>query len=153
LYSKDEISRLKQEFWTVFGQFLALQPSAEGLKINWVNYKTGIKHLYFKMEASKFEATIAIEITHDDLGIQELMFEQFLEFRNLLKSYLNEEWDWQLHIPDENGRMVSRIQKTLKSVSIYQKADWPAIISFFKTRIVILDEFWMDAQYSFDVFK
>ncbi len=77
MYSKDEASQLKQEFWTAFGQYISPVPSADGLRVNWVNYKTGLKHVYFKMQADKRIAAIAIEMTHPDPGIQELFFEQF----------------------------------------------------------------------------
>src|SRR5690606_40670888 len=48
MYSKEEAKRLKERFWTNFGQFMSLVPNEEGVKVNWVNYKTGIKHLYFR---------------------------------------------------------------------------------------------------------
>jgi len=150
MYSKDEASQLKQSFWTTFGQYIAPQLSADGLKVNWVNYKTGIKHLYFKMEAGKRSASIAIEITHADAGIQELFFDQFKELKNLLHSSLSEDWEWQLHSTDENGKTVSRIVKRIDGVSIFNKGDWPALISFFKPRIIALDQFWGDARYAFD---
>ena len=153
MYSKDEVSQLKQAFWTTFGQYISPQLSAEGLRVNWVNYKTGIKHLYFRMEAGKKSASIAIEITHHDAGIQELFFEQFKELKNILASVLNENWDWQLHTTDENGKTVSRIFKQIKGVSIFNKNDWPTLISFFKPRIIALDEFWSDAKYAFDALK
>ena len=150
MYSKDEASQLKQTFWTTFGQYISPQLSADGLKVNWVNYKTGIKHLYFRMEAGKRSASINIEITHPDTGIQELFFEQFQELRNILYSSLQEDWEWQLHGNDENGKTLSRIFKQIDDVSIFNKNDWPALISFFKPRIIALDEFWSDAKYAFD---
>ncbi len=105
------------------------------------------------MQADNKSAFIAIEITHSDPGIQELIFEQFREFKRLLEDQLGEEWDWDLHIQDEYGKIVTRISKTLSDVSIFKKEDWPSLISFFKPRIIALDEFWSDAQYSFEVFK
>ena len=105
------------------------------------------------MEAGKKSASIAIEITHHDAGIQELFFEQFKELKNILASVLNENWDWQLHTTDENGKTVSRIFKQIKGVSIFNKNDWPTLISFFKPRIIALDEFWSDAKYAFDALK
>ncbi len=105
------------------------------------------------MHAEAKEAFIAISITDPDAGIQELIFEQFLSFKNILHSSLNEEWEWQLHTRDENYKTVSRIVKFLPGASIYRQEDWPALISFFKPRIIALDEFWSDAQYSFDLFK
>ncbi|HTD41119.1 MAG TPA: DUF4268 domain-containing protein [Mucilaginibacter sp.] len=153
MYSKDEASQLKQAFWTTFGQYISPQLSAEGLRVNWVNYKTGIKYLYFRMEAGKKSASIAIEITHPDPGIQELFFEQFKELKNILHSALNEDWEWQLRNIDESGKTTSRIIRQLHGVSIFNKNDWPELISFFKPRIIALDEFWSDAKYAFDALK
>jgi hypothetical protein len=152
MYSKDAASQLKQQFWTAFGQYIAPHPSADGLKVNWVNYKTGIKHLYFKMEADKQHAFIAIEMAQPDTEIQEMMFDHFKAYKTLLEASLNETWQWQLHLND-NNRIVSRIYTELNNVSVFKQTDWPALISFFKPRIIALDEFWSDAQYGFDLFK
>ncbi|MDR6943440.1 DUF4268 domain-containing protein [Mucilaginibacter pocheonensis] len=153
MYSKDQASQMRQAFWAAFGRYIAPQLSADGLKTNWINYKTGIKHLNFKMQADNRSAYIAIEIAHPDAGIQELIFEQFKELKNVLHTSLNEEWEWQLHTHDENGKTVSRIVKTMPGVSIFNRDHWPALISFFKPRIIALDEFWSVAQYSFELFK
>jgi hypothetical protein len=153
LYSKDEASQLKQQFWTTFGQYISPQLSAEGLRLNWVNYKTGLKHVYFKMQADKRSASIAIELTHSDPGIQELFFEQFKEFKNILHATLDETWEWELHAKDESGKIISRIYKLIDGVSIFNKNDWPALISFFKPRIIKLDEFWNDVKDGFDALK
>lgn len=153
MYSKDEASQLKQEFWTTFGQYISPQLSAEGLRVNWVNYKTGLKHVFFKMDADKRHASIAIELTHPDTGIQELFYEQFLEYKNILHAALDEVWEWDVHTRDENDRVISRIYTQLDGVSIFNKNDWPTLISFFKPRIIALDEFWNDVKDGFDALK
>jgi hypothetical protein len=66
---------------------------------------------------------------------------------------LNEEWIWELHEPDEYGKTVSSIYIEIKDVSIYNREHWPQLISFFKPRIIALDEFWSVGQYSFDALK
>lgn len=153
MYSKDQASQLKQAFWTTFGQYIAPQLSAEGLRVNWINYKTGLKNVFFKMQADGKSAYIAIELTHADPGMQELFYEQFREFRRLLENQLEEEWDWQLQTQDEYGKTITRIGTTLHNVSIFKQEDWPALISFFKPRIIALDEFWTDVKDAFEVFK
>jgi hypothetical protein len=152
LYSKDEVAKLKQEFWTTFGQYMALETSSEGLRVNWINYKTGIKHLYFKMEADGKKVRIAIEMSHPDPSIQELLFEQFKEFKTILNSYLNEEWAWELHTTDDYGKVVTRISTIAYGFSIFKKEDWPSLISFLKPRLMALDSFWNDAKDSFSLF-
>lgn len=153
MYTREQVSQLRQEFWTSFGRYLSPLLSAEGLKVNWINYKTGIKHLYFRMQADKKTASIAIEITHPDTGIQELYFEQFKEYENILKSVSKEDWEWVLHARDEHGKIISRIYKEIGGLNVLRREDWPALISFFKPRIIALDEFWANVKYGFESLK
>ena len=153
MYSKAEVTQLRQAFWTAFGQYMAPVPSAEGDTTNWINYKTGIKHLYFRMQADNRRATIAIELNHPDAGIRELFFEQFVELKALLHEALGEEWTWEANAVDAQGLPYSRIYKELSPVNLFSRDDWPALISFFKPRIIALDAFWADAQYTFEALK
>jgi len=153
LYSKEQASAIKQAFWKTFGQYMSLHLSADSLKINWINYKTGIKHLAFKMDADNHTGCIMIEISHPDTGIQELMFEQFAELRPVLENITGEAWHWQLHTTDNNGKTVSRIITCSEGVHIFNQDEWPALISFFKPRLLALDEFWSVARYHFDMFR
>ncbi|TPE43278.1 DUF4268 domain-containing protein [Pontibacter mangrovi] len=150
MYTREQASQLRQQFWTTFGQYLSPQLSAEGWKVNWLNYKTGVKDVFFRMDADKKRAYIAIELAHPDTELQELVYEQFLEHKTMLHEALGEEWDWVLHTTDESGRTVSRIYKEIAPVSVFNKEDWPALISFLKPRLIALDAFWSDAKYSFD---
>jgi hypothetical protein len=150
MYSKQEASQLRQQFWTTLGQYMAPILSADEEKINWINYKTGEKDLGFWMHADNKKAMIGIELTHKDQEIQQIYFEQLLEWKNLLVEALQEDWNWQLHTSDEQGRTVSRVFIEKEGVSIYQKNDWPELISFFKPRIIALDTFWSSAKYSFE---
>lgn len=153
MYTKDEASRIRQAFWTTFGRYIAPHPSAEGMKVNWLNYKTGIRHVYFRMHADNRHGTIGIEITHPDPGVQELFFLQFTELKTMLESMMGEDWVWELHSTDAQGRIISRIYKEIAPVNVFDQADWPALISFLKPRMTALDEFWTDAKYSFDGLK
>ncbi|MBS1689482.1 MAG: DUF4268 domain-containing protein [Bacteroidetes bacterium] len=150
MYTPQESSKLKQSFWTTFGQYMAPLPSAEGLKVNWVNYKTGISNISFKMDADNNTATISILLSHSDEGIQQLYFEQFLQLKRILDDTLQEEWTWEAPTANEYGKPISRIYKPLTGVNIYKKEDWPALISFFKQRLLLLDEFWSSAKYAFE---
>ncbi|MEJ0029545.1 MAG: DUF4268 domain-containing protein [Bacteroidota bacterium] len=77
MYSREESSLIKQEFWTIFGKYMTPIRSSEGLRVNWINYKTGIKDVYFRMETLGESAAISISIEHNDPGIRDLFFEQF----------------------------------------------------------------------------
>jgi hypothetical protein len=152
MFTREEASRIRQEFWTVYGKYMGPIPSAEGGKVNWVNYHTGIKDVYFRMDAAQKSASIGISLEHSDPEIQELYFEQLLEFKNVLHETLEEEWHWQLRVP-VGGKIISRVYKEKEGVSVFNKDQWPELISFFKPRIVALDIFWENAKYNFDALR
>lgn len=124
--------------------------SSDGDKINWINYKTGEKDIAFRMEADNKKARIAIELNNTDKDIQQLYFEQFAELKTIFKGIINEEWIWKLHTFDEHGKLISKIFKEKPGISVFRKEDWPALISFFKPRIIALDEFWSSVKYEFE---
>ena len=150
MYSKQEASQRRQEFWTSYGIYMSPIRSSEGEKINWVNYKTGERNVAFRMHADNKRATIAIELSHKDREIQQLYFEQFTQFKKLFDDIIKEEWEWRMNDHDEHGKIVSRIYTEKNGVSILEKQDWPELISFFKLRIIVLDEFWSSVKYAFE---
>ena len=153
MYSRQEAAQLKKEFWTAFGQYMTPVLPAEGEKVSWVNYKTGEKNIYFRMAADNKSASIGIDLTHNDEGIQQLYYEHFLQLKKILEVSTGEEWTWQLHTTDDYGKTVSRIYTELHNVSIFKKDDWPKLISFFKPRIVALDEFWSNVKHAFEAMR
>jgi hypothetical protein len=108
MFSKKEASQLRKEFWMIFGQYMSPVLSSEGEKINWINYKTGVKGLQFKMNVVQDTAFISIEINHPDIAEQKIIFEKLLQLKHILNNSLDEEWNWLLHTPDENGKLVSK---------------------------------------------
>ena len=132
---------------------MAPVPSAEGVTTHWINYKTGLKNVYFRLEADTRQARIGIELTHPDAGIRELFWEQFRELRPLLHETLGEPWTWEAAAVDAHGMALSRIYTELRPVNLFDRADWPALISFFKPRLMALDAFWVDAQWRFEALK
>lgn len=152
MYSRAETAKIRKDFWTAFGLYMKPVPSAEGYRINWQNYKTGVKNIFFRMKAERDFASIGIELNHKDEEIQELVFDQFNEFRKLLEIELEEPWNWELHQFDEFGTTISRIQIVLQDVNVMEKDDWPKIISFLKPRIIALDAFWANIKPAFEDF-
>ena len=143
MYTRQETSLIRKKFWASFGQYMRPVYGAGGDAINWLNYKTGIRYIYFRMDADTNIAAVAIELRHPDTAMQQHYFEQLKQLKIMLEQTTGEEWNWQLHWQDEDGSIVTRISKSLNGVNIFTEADWPAIISFLKPRIIALDKFWM----------
>lgn len=127
--------------------------SAEALPINWINYKTGLKGVAFRLHADLRHARIGIELTQPDAGVRELFFEQFREVKTLLHAAVREEWHWEPTAVNEHGQPLSCIYQELQPVNLFNRDDWPALISFFKPRLIALDEFWSEAQYAFEALR
>ena len=87
-------------------------------------------------------ATIAIEMSHAEVQRQTIFFNQFVQCRKILKDALQEKWQWVLQAPDAHNKITNRIYASQTGVNVFNKEDWPAIISFFKPRIIALDSFW-----------
>ena len=149
MYTRQEVSRIRQQFWTAFGQYMQPITSSEGEKINWVNYRTGAKDIYFRMEADKTHASISIELSHADHHAQASYFDRLQKLKSIFTETMNEQWTWERLVPDEHGKLVSRIYSEMKNVNIMNQSDWPALISFFKQRIIALDSFWNSIKDTF----
>lgn len=150
MYSKQQASQVRQEFWTTFGRYMQPVLSSEGQKVNWINYKTGAKHIYFRMQAGK-GAVVSIDLLHPDAEKRLSDFAQLHNLRHLLHDITGEEWNWQADVEGDQGKRISRISLSLENVHVFNKADWPALISFFKPRIIALDSFWNEVKHQFDV--
>ena len=100
------------------------------------------KHIYFRMVVDKPGAIISIDISHPDLQERFAYYEKFESLEKILEESLEEKWIWENYAEDINGKNISRIYKSLPGVNIYDENDWPTLISFFKTRIIKLDNFW-----------
>jgi len=149
MFTREEASRIRHEFWTTFGKYMSPIPSSEGSVINWINYHTGVKDIYFRMNADKHGVTICISIESSERAVREVYFDQFMELEILLHNSIGETWDWQREVGLSEGKIVSQIGTALSGVSVFNRDDWPAIISFLKPRIIALDAFWENAKYNF----
>jgi hypothetical protein len=149
MYTRNEASAIRKKFWTSFGQYMRPISGASGETINWLNYKTGIRHLYFRMDADNKRATIAIELRQPDTELRRQYYNQLLQFKPVLEENTGEQWTWQPDTIDEDGAILSRIGTVLENVNVMKESDWPAIIAFLKPRIIALDEFWEMIKDSF----
>jgi hypothetical protein len=142
MYTKQEYARARKNFWSSFGQYMKPVAGAAGLPVNWLNYKTGIKDVFFRMDADDSSVSIGIELRHADPEMQKKYFEQLLQLKLALEGIAKETWEWKFQVKDEDGNLISRIDTSLNGVNIFLRQDWPAMISFLKPRIITLDEFW-----------
>lgn len=140
MYSKEQASAIRQEFWTVLGKYLSPVPGANGEKINWINYKTAVKDIHFKMDADNKKATVRIEFNSISPELKNKHYAVFLTLKNEFEQ--GSSWIWQKEAFDAHGKQIACIYRELAAVNIFQKEHWPGLISFFKDHLIRFDKFW-----------
>jgi hypothetical protein len=151
MYTNAEASAIRQKFWTSFGLYMSPVPSATAEKVNWVNYKTGIKGISFKMNADKEHASVAIEIFLKDSMLQHQYFDIFNSFAPQFENTAGEGWIFEKSSFVEHKDGISLILVKLNNVNIFKQTDWPAIISFLKQYMTGLDAFWAAYKPAFEL--
>ncbi len=129
---------------------MAPVPAAGDEPAHWINYRTRIKHVSFRLHADQRRASIAIEITHPDPGVREVFYDQFRELKPALEEALGEEWTWDATAHDAHGQTLARISQEIIGANLFERDDWPRLISFFKPRMIGLDAFWHGYQWAFE---
>lgn len=145
MYSKEEAQEKRKEFWTAFGVYMRKHTPVSGPKARWLNYKTGVHDVFFRMEADNRDAKFCIDIQHRDKEIRALFYEQFTELKVVMESTIGQSLIWEpVYTLEETGKEISRIYTVLQYKNIYRKEDWAEMFQFFEELIVPLDEFWSD---------
>ena len=82
MFSKEESTSLRKEFWTCFGKSFPRK---------WILYNTKIKGLSFKFVANRKNAMICLDIENPDKMANKILFEKILSLQTILKEeYLSE---------------------------------------------------------------
>lgn len=149
MYSKDEKKKYTVDFWNSFGLYMKKYNRDFG-RIRWVNYRSNVKDIFFRLNINNKSATFSIEIQHKDEGVREFFFEQFKELKLVLIDNIKEELIWEMATFNQNNQPISSIYSELNNVSIYNKNDWQSIFVFFEKRIVGLHTFWSEFE---EIFK
>lgn len=150
MYTTEQVSKQRKKFWTTFGQYMKPVPGTGAKVVNWLNYKTGIRNIFFRMDADQQSAHVRIEILHSMEADRMHYYNHFVALKKLLEKTSGTRWQWQAEVKDENGQPISRISQSLESVNVLQESDWPAIITFLKEHITSLDVFWETVKDGFD---
>ncbi len=123
MFSKEESTSLRKEFWTCFGKSFPRK---------WILYNTKIKGLSFKFVANRKNAMICLDIENPDKIANKILFEKILSLQTILKEeYLSEViFDDSYRL--ENEKIIHRIYINYKDkFSIYNKNTWSSCYNFY----------------------
>lgn len=141
MWSKEEAKEKRIRFFTNFGIYMKRHEATFGEKIKWVNYKTGVKSIKFRIEANNKTARVCIDIENKDSGIRALFTEQFKELKTLLEENTGE-LIWLNSYQYNPDREITRIYTELDGFSINNEDHWGDIYYFFEDKLIGLHNFW-----------
>lgn len=144
MFSKDELRNRKALFWNEFRAIMTLERSASGRKVNWINYNSGIKFLFIRLDATSKKATFSIDIQPKDDGIREIVYEQFTELKRVLENEFLEPANWQQQHVLPNQQEISRIYWELDNVNMFKQEDKQKIFDFFRINLLSFDRFYSE---------
>ncbi len=138
MFSKEESSQLRKEFWTSFGKSFPRK---------WVLYKTKIKDFGFKFVADKKQALVCLDIESFDRTKNELLFDQVLELKKILtEDYLPDVIFDELYVL-ETGKIIHRVYvKYNGEFNIHNKNTWQNVYYFFNEAMHQFEEFYEDYE-------
>lgn len=143
MLSKEEAKTLRVQFWGSLEKQMDKIKNPHGSKVSWLNYNTGVKNLYFRMEADENGARLCIDLQFPDKSIRELYYQQFEEFKEKLDGTFPS-LNWVPVHEHWNGKTISRIVTENSTGSFYVESDWDEMQDFLKSNFTKLDEFWSE---------
>tara|TARA_B110000211_G_scaffold119420_1_gene138272 strand:- start:266 stop:697 length:432 start_codon:yes stop_codon:yes gene_type:complete len=141
MFSKEEATLLRKEFWISFGKSFPRK---------WLLYNTEIKGFSFKFVANRKNAAVCLDIENPDELINLLYYDQMLSLKVLLESEIpeiifNNEYEL------ESGKVIHRIYIPFEGkFSIHNKNTWRDCFEFFVAKMPKFEDFYHEYE---DVIK
>lgn len=144
MISKEELKARNSAFWTEFQNEMRNVRSSCGRRINWINYPTGVKDIYVRMETNGKSTIFGIDIQPKDEGVRSILWEQMTELRQVLEQEMGEATAWSEHNREFADRTISRIYWEKQGLNFFDDADLPEIRNYLREKIVAFDTFYQE---------
>lgn len=144
MLSKEALKEKNTQFWTDFRKSMNKQASSTGRQINWINYPTGVKDVYMRMEVDANGVRLCCDIQPKDDGIRSIIWEQMTELKAIMQTEMGIEaiYDEESHYWNE--RLISRIKWEDNTLNYFNEEDIPKIIDFLKDKLIRFDKFYQE---------
>lgn len=123
MFSKEESTKLRKEFWTSFGK---------SFPHKWLLYNTKIKGFSFKFVATKKQALVCLDIEMKDETLKLHYYNKLLSLKNILTTDFISEVIYNSDYMLDNGKSICRIYIEFSDkFSIHNKNTWQNTYLFF----------------------
>lgn len=135
MYSKEEVQKLKREFWIAF---------ADKYPRKWVLYDTKIKDFSFKFYVDNKKAQVLIDIEHRNDDVRKIYFEKLESLKSILEEDFVKDLVFEKNYVLENGKNISRIWVEKIGVSVSNREYWTLIFDFYNDKMNAIEMFYLE---------
>lgn len=135
MFSKEEATQLREEFWISFGKSFPRK---------WVLYNTKIKDLSFKFYFDTKKAMVLLDIeSHQEK--RQLYYQKMVSLKSLLQEKIpNVLFEEKFYL--DNGKEISRIYVEKQNVCIHNKNTWQEAMYFLNETMLLFENFWFEYE-------
>lgn len=141
MYSKEEIKKIRFDFWEGFQKFSSPRRRKSGKPKEWVMQNTGIKAIDLKFHIDNKLASVSLDVVSKSIDNKVAYWNKLLGVKALLDSEFNNELIWNdMHTLD-SGKDIIRIAIVKESVGITRKESWQEVYQFFFNNMIKFEDF------------
>lgn len=135
MFSKEEATQLREEFWISFGKSFPRK---------WILYNTKIKDLSFKFYFDTKKAMVLLDIeSHQEK--RQLYYQKMVSLKSLLQEKIpNVLFEEKFYL--DNGKEISRIYVEKQNVCIHNKNTWQEAMFFLNETMLLFENFWFEYE-------
>ncbi len=141
MYSKEEIKKLRLNFWELFGKRCEVHPVLKNRQRKWLLHRTKIKGVALRFEVGRKDAKVILELGHRNEELRLKAFEILERYKAIIEAGFEEGLIWEfLHQREDSNQEVCRIFSMLEGVDFHRQNQWPDIYNFFIDNMLLLEE-------------
>lgn len=135
MYSKEEVQKLKREFWVSF---------ADKYPRKWILYDTKIKDFSFKFYVDNKKAQVIIDIEHRNDEKRIVYFEKLESLKSVLEDDFVRNLVFEKNHTLESGKTISRVWVEKLDVSVSNRKYWDEIFDFYNEKMHAVELFYLE---------
>ena len=148
MYSKDELKKLKIEFWESFAAYCEVQPYLRRRRKMWTLYNTKVKGVELKFDANRKGAYVILEVNHRQEEERLEMYERLTWYKETLEKDFPDGLIWDCCFVRETGNEVARIYVAKERLDLHRREHWGDFFSFMARQMYLLERNFMSiAEY------
>lgn len=148
MYSKDELKKLKIEFWESFAAYCEVQPYLRRRRKMWTLYNTKVKGVELKFDANRKGAYVILEVNHRQEEERLEMYERLTWYKETLEKDFPNGLIWDCCFVRETGNEVARIYVAKEGLDLHRREHWGDFFSFMARQMYLLERNFMSiAEY------